>query len=1121
MIKRSFVLITILVASVAPAWDIRDEGYTCTTAGMTLAELQSAGITLVSHVPCTKGWMDEAAKYGIRGMPYISLYKVYDLTAPRADAKHPFWGAVAMNDHPEWVYIGPDGRRARPFNNPFYPKCNWQSCTNTAGIADAYCRGAAGVIKAGAGGVFIDNVLPARICYGPKFGIHQHLYPEHDNIHSFKIALGRVRDTVKGFGADRVVMLNVGTPWHRWQGFGDCIMLESFIYNVAVRPGPGGWVGNKRVRVKQWPQILKWIEDAASYVDGSGCIVTLEYLPNDPDAAFYTYACAKLGNFLWSGTMHVRRDIVRTLHRCRLQRASGPLREKDGVYFRHYPNGLAAVNTTDHEAAVTVPAPAKCSQLADVRDARLLPVNAGQVRLRVPPQSGRVYVAPERLAGGHLREAIVALDTAAAAGPPDTALQGAVEAARSARQAAAGAGISDATSPLADVCRKLAACEKAESPQAVGRALAPGPKLSRVDARKRVGACAENDALKCEILKDKVVMTTGDVDWELGGAKRPVQANGVGADCGVSMGDLHSVHGWLGPGAIESVGTLTDTTERKIVELTMTICGTKSKSTIPGVAFILTAEARRGEKGLRLRSAVRNTGGKAMPCYFIWHSHGAGTWCSFPGQPSTRGDRYVQFRQSDWTYMHVAEAGGRGLLLVTDLPQSYSPYGWHVYSEPRSGPLAPGEERAIAFDIYVVEGSWQDSPTALGAFRRAQFYASQAYALAAGIEVALRTDEQVTAGAEAQAALTRVTGEAPLIESASLLDEKGGCVEGPEAKVERGTVTFTPPISLRKNQFAQLVVRYTAAAGSRKPVPLAHAVDVRPRPSLSLRPASPPHAWDGRLGEARLVVENHLQEPVACRLTVDAPDGYDPGKPPMLRVNGRQAKEVSIAVTSAKASAPPRTAKAILTLDPRGRAGELELPLRFATRITCPRLPSAPVIDGKTNEETWRHAATTTPFVLIRGGGTPKEPTAAMVGYDQRYLYVALRCTESNMDGLVADTAPNPGVSNRAVHSDDSIEVFLSPTRDRAYVQLAANSRGAQKMSKPIKWDVAAVAGDNVWTVEMRIDLASLARAPKAGDRWTVNFCRMQQRLKEASAWSPTDRSFHQPERFGILVFGE
>jgi len=70
----------------AHAWDFRDEVYTCGQQGMSLAELQSAGVTLVSHCPYTREWMAEAARYGIRGMPYISLYKVYDASAPGAEA---------------------------------------------------------------------------------------------------------------------------------------------------------------------------------------------------------------------------------------------------------------------------------------------------------------------------------------------------------------------------------------------------------------------------------------------------------------------------------------------------------------------------------------------------------------------------------------------------------------------------------------------------------------------------------------------------------------------------------------------------------------------------------------------------------------------------------------------------------------------------------------------------------------------------------------------------------------------------------------------------------------------------------------------------------------------------
>ncbi|HUS81443.1 MAG TPA: hypothetical protein VM283_09270, partial [Armatimonadota bacterium] len=423
MKTRSLVAFALLAAAgSACAWDFRDEVYVCTTQGMTLAELQSAGVTLVSHCPWEREWMEQAAQYGIRGMPYISLYKVWDRTAPGGETDHPFWSAVEMNDHPEWVYIGSDGQRKRPFNNQFYPQVNWQSCTNTAGIADAYAEGAAGVMDQGAGGVFIDNVLPATKCWGPDFGIHQHIYPDHDNIYSFKIALGGVQDAVHGYGPKSVVMLNIGNPIELWQDFGDCIMLESFIYNVDVKPGPGGWVGNKRVQLKQWPQIKEWIDRTGPFVDRRGNIVALEYLPDDPQAAYFSYAADKLANFLWTGSTRVRRDICRTLYRARLQRASGPLQETDGVQWRLYPNGMAAVNPTEERKSVRVSAPEGLSALADVANDDVLTVRRGMVRLTLPPGAGRVYVTPLALAEGHLREAVLAIDTTLEQAAPDPSI---------------------------------------------------------------------------------------------------------------------------------------------------------------------------------------------------------------------------------------------------------------------------------------------------------------------------------------------------------------------------------------------------------------------------------------------------------------------------------------------------------------------------------------------------------------------------------------------------------------------------------------------------------------------------------------------------------------------------
>jgi hypothetical protein len=126
---------------------------------------------------------------------------------------------------------------------------------------------------------------------------------------------------------------------------------------------------------------------------------------------------------------------------------------------------------------------------------------------------------------------------------------------------------------------------------------------------------------------------------------------------------------------------------------------------------------------------------------------------------------------------------------------------------------------------------------------------------------------------------------------------------------------------------------------------------------------------------------------------------------------------------------------------------------------------------------------------------------------------------ESRILEIHAEAEPAPGVSNPAVHQDDSVEVFLDPPGDAPYVQLAASCTGAQKTRGEVRWEVATRRGKDRWAVEMRISLDSPGVPVEKGARWGVNFCRTQIRLKEHSAWSPTGRSFHSPERFGVLIF--
>lgn len=1126
--KLTSAVATLLVASVAYAWDFRDEVYTCGTQGMTLAELQSAGVTLVSHCSWQRAWLEEAARYGIRGMPYISLYKVYDLEAPGAERNHPFWSAVAMNQHPEWVYIGPDGQRKRPFNNEFYPPAFWQSCTNTAGIAEAYADGAAAVMREGAGGVFIDNVLPAAKCWGPEYGLHQHLYPDQDNVYSFQIALRRVQDTVHSFGPDSVVMLNIGHPFERWAPFGDCIMLESFIYNIDVRPGPGGWVGNRRVQVKQWPQILDWIRQTAPMVDGGGNVVALEYLPDDPEAAFFSYAADKLANFLWTGSSDVRRDVCRTLYRCRLQRACGPLTETDGVWWRHYPNGMVALNPTGERVSVRVEVPPTMKGLAGLADARtdeLLPIRRGLVRLTLNPGQGGVYVAPQALAEGHLREALVAVNSAVDVAAPDATvappeLAAALAAVREAHQALVGAtDPTTARTQTAAALRTLDACLVQGSVPDVTARLAAGASLSR-DQVQALIASGAGDQPAADIDRNRPQITAGGVTWTVG-QSHLLSARGMGLDVGVSVPDLHPTHGWLRAGAVTASTLTVDEPGRKVMRLTATLAGSKTSEVVAGLVLELELEARAADPMLSVTATVRNTGDTARAVYFLMNSQGAGTWFSAPGQPAQEGGDYLQVPHAEWTFVSSGPDGCPGLLVVSDQPLSYSRYCLHLYTEPRSGPLEPGQGRTIALRVAPVAGAWQRNPRACGPVHRALIYLSRAWSLTAagkGLPEPSTLSDAIAGMPELVQlcpACGVLHGVNLALRDVALLDANGASIVPCQIEHGQGWVMFTTRPSLREDLFYQLVARVT---GTDEDLPLAIVKDYRPGPSVTLALAGEETPWQGDRGVVRCNISNRLDSAVTCSLTVQAPEGYQAPAPQRLTLGPGETQQVAVAITTAQRAAPPGEVTLKLTLPEVPGSGELARTAAFRPAVVCPTI-SPPTLDGRLDDPAWQQAAELPAFGLVKDGAPPQEATRAWVGRDATHLYVAFECQDSRMEALMAKLQPAPGQNDPAVHGDDSVEVFLDPPGELPYLQLVANALGARKTRGDARWEVATWRGPDRWTVEMRIETASLGLPIAPGAHWGANFCRVHQRTGQASCWSPTGGSFHQPDRFGVLIF--
>ncbi|MBM4046800.1 MAG: hypothetical protein FJ279_16965 [Planctomycetes bacterium] len=650
--------------------------------------------------------------------------------------------------------------------------------------------------------------------------------------------------------------------------------------------------------------------------------------------------------------------------------------------------------------------------------------------------------------------------------------------------------------------------------QGAGTRLATGPQIAPKEALDLLKAEHLPSALRLTVESDRVVLANSSGDWALGGPLGAIRIGQLGMNVGVAENALHPQHGWLKPGRITNVKRLRDEAAVKAVEVTTTFVGGKTGQEIPGILLVLTAEVRHDDPALHVSAAVRNVTSRDLGIYAPWVTLGAGTWCSFPGQPAVQAGEYVQFESKGWTYVSPSSTGGTGLLLISDLAQSYSPYGIHLYSNPRNARLGPQQDRAFKFSLAVVSGAWQQQPEARAAVCRAQVNASSAWRLLTNEPARAALRGEAVAGRDATVALDGAPKAG--LAGAELLNGPGLSALPSAVRVEDGRLLFALPPSLRSGELLRLLVRRAAQGADGRPVPLAEQLVIQPQPSLIL--AAESCAWSGRTGQVELTLTNRLSADAACRVTVSAPSGYKAPEAVRLTLKPGEKRRLPVTLTADQPSAPPFGVKAALTFEPEAHRGEQTVALDFLPKLICPTVQPAPAIDGKLDDPAWKAAAQTGPFGMVTDGSSPRETTEAFMARDGEFLYIAFRCRESRLDALVARTAPGKG-SDAAVHADDSVEVFLQPDPTQKYLQLAANSRGAWKASRPATWEVAAQRGDGEWTVEMRVRMDSLPARPTG--TWRMNFCRMEQRLREASAWSPTGSTFHRPQRFGLVTFAE
>ena len=221
----------------------------------------------------------------------------------------------------------------------------------------------------------------------------------------------------------------------------------------------------------------------------------------------------------------------------------------------------------------------------------------------------------------------------------------------------------------------------------------------------------------------------------------------------------------------------------------------------------------------------------------------------------------------------------------------------------------------------------------------------------------------------------------------------------------------------------------------------------------------------------------------------------------------------------------PKAAKAPAGSKPsfwHGLASFFGLGAPSVPSATCPATDAAPKIDGVLDDPCWKNAAHLDNFILYDGPDPAKNQTDVYITRDDKALYIAARCHDSDMAHLKGDCQTRDG----QVFSDDEIEVFLSPFKDgKDYYQFAVNLV-ATKFDGHVKdaswdadWEAWTGREDKAWTLEMAIPFKALGLTPTASKTWRINICRHRANPsgEEYSTWSRVNEQFHSPEHFGKL----
>jgi hypothetical protein len=340
----------------APDWLMNSESYAIYHLS-DWAGLAQSKVSFITHCPVNRDYFARARAMGIRTFPYVTFFH-----ANSHGGANMFFTSGDLRVHPDWIQIDENGNRIR---SPFWVsedmKNEYKVCPNDKDFQDAMVAYVQKLMEMGADGIFLDVVVPQTSCYGPKFGVHQHMFADQNQ--AFANLLKRTREVIKKYRPDGALICNSGyingMP-KEYLPYMDADMAESYILT---------WVSTDRLG--DWKDWQKKGHDLQPYIRAGKAIQALSYLGHTPygirNDAYFAYATARLSGLVWNGGLPLSNPETADIYRLRLGAPLTGEREENGVYYRAFERGLVAVNPDKTNArAFTIAAPIPSTKFLDM-----------------------------------------------------------------------------------------------------------------------------------------------------------------------------------------------------------------------------------------------------------------------------------------------------------------------------------------------------------------------------------------------------------------------------------------------------------------------------------------------------------------------------------------------------------------------------------------------------------------------------------------------------------------------------------------------------------------------------------------------------------------------------------